>query len=154
MSTNHPRGHRKRGVHRSRSRIRSTKRSRERCSDSSPPATPPDHVSTIDVRSLERSLQGLEFGDTPSRKPKWKKGFVKGKVLFRSDDEARCSTRELPNWTHGELRSLTSFLMLFTDGKVFVSHKNMRFWSEAGKFIQREENTGYCRSGMIFTLLA
>ena len=71
------------------------------------------------------------------------------KRLFNTKEESQHprSTRELPNWTDAELRCLTLFLVLHTDGKTWVAHKNFRFWDQAGVFIQQLLHTAYCRSG-------
>ena len=51
------------------------------------------------------------------------------------------------NWTEDELRHLMSFLMLHTDGKSWVSHKDYKFWDSAGEFIQQLLLTSHCCSG-------
>jgi len=70
----------------------------------------------------------------------------KGRVLFPVDPEP-----EKHNWIEKEVYALVLFLMLHTDGKSWVVHKEMKFWTDAGIFVQRYSGTAHCRSGKDYT---
>ncbi len=55
----------------------------------------------------------------------------------------------LPTWADEEISSLVNFIMLFTDGKQWPTHKNSSFWQEAGIYIQQEARMPYCRPGIL-----
>jgi hypothetical protein len=74
---------------------------------------------------------------------------VEGKVLFGSVSEAINTTSRLPNWTKEEVKCLIDFLLLHTDGKSWVAHKDTAFWDEAGIFIQQQATMPYRRSGKL-----
>jgi len=38
--------------------------------------------------------------------------------------------------------------MLHTDGKSWVAHKDDKFWSQAGIFIQQQLKISHCRTGV------
>ena len=50
-------------------------------------------------------------------------------------------------WSDNELYSLILFMMLLTDGKTWMAHKNDKFWKDAGKFVQQQSSTSHCRTG-------
>lgn len=65
---------------------------------------------------------------------------AKGNILFyRKQDNV--------NWLDDESYSLILFMMLFTDGKTWVAHKNEKFWKDAGKFLQQRSHTSHCHTG-------
>ena len=118
------------------------------------PSTPTELVSSVDVDNLTAAVGGLLLTDTPKSRPGLtsKLGIIGKRVerhiLF---DSKGYSTKEQPlNWSDEELRLLTSFLMLYTDGKAWVAHKDSRFWDRAGQFIQQQLHTAHCRSGMMY----
>jgi len=114
------------------------------------PSTPTELASSTDFDKLSAAVGGLLLTDTPKSRPGPKLGItgkrMEGKVLFPDKGP---STKELPNWSDEELRMLTCFLMLYTDGKTWVAHKDNRFWDRAGVFIQQQLHTPHCRSGMM-----
>ena len=65
---------------------------------------------------------------------------AKGKVLFYKKQDNVI-------WLDDELYSLIPFMMLFTDGKAWVAHKNSKFWEVARKFVQQRSCTAHCRTG-------
>ena len=62
--------------------------------------------------------------------------------------EPRPASR-LPNWVEEEVKCLIDFLLLYTDGKSWVSHKDAAFWNQAGIYIQQQAKMPYCRSGKL-----
>ena len=68
---------------------------------------------------------------------------MKGKILFPPVSEV-ASTK----WGDEELQTATSFLMLHTDGKLWVAHKDDKFWSQAGVFMQQQLKTSHCHTGV------
>ena len=116
-------------------------------------STTPGRESAVNIEELTASVQSLGLVDTPksSRKGRGVREKLKGRVLFEKELCKLRGTRELPNWTDEELGALTSFLMLYTDGKSRVSHKDWRFWDQAGLFIQQQLKTSHCRSGKIYS---
>ena len=78
--------------------------------------------------------------DTPKSRPGPKVGItgkkVKGKILFQSE-----GPKDQPKWSDEELRMLTCFIMLYTDGKAWVAHKDSQFWDQVGLFIQQQLHT-------------
>ena len=113
-----------------------------------PPATPRESVSTVELGGLSAALSRLGLGDTPKRTRKGKR--VESKVLFPVE---KIETPEHIVWSEAELQTLTSFLMIYTDGKSWVGHKDDRFWRRTGVFLQQSLHTTHCRSGMCVTLI-
>ena len=54
------------------------------------------------------------------------RGRVKGKVLFPATKESN----EQVKWSQEEFKALISFLMLYTDGKSWIAHKDSKFWDQ------------------------
>jgi len=52
-------------------------------------------------------------------------------------------------WSDKELLSLVQFLMLFTDWKTWVAHKDKKFWDDAGIFIHQQSHTCHCCTGKL-----
>ena len=52
-------------------------------------------------------------------------------------------------WSDKELLFLVQFLMLFTDGKTWVAHKEKKFWDDAGSFIHQQSHTCHCCTGKL-----
>ena len=114
------------------------------------PSTPTDGVSCVDVEKLSTAVGGLLLEDTPKSRPRPTPGIagkgLGGKILFSS--EGHGTKDQHITWSDGELKALTCFLLLYTDGKSWVAHKESRFWDRAGIFIQQQLHTSHCRSGM------
>ena len=62
--------------------------------------------------------------------------------------EPRTASR-LPDWVEEEVKCLIDFLLLYTDGKSWVSHKDAAIWNLAGIYIQQQAQMPYCRSGKL-----
>lgn len=90
---------------------------------------------TRSVQEVTDGLTSLNI-DTPCTKKSSAasklQGRVKGKVLFPP-----ASQSQITKWSDEELQALTTFLMLYTDGKSWVAHKDDKFWNQAGVFIQQ-----------------
>ncbi len=115
-------------------------------------ATPPDKMGTVSVQEVSGAMSGLALVDTPksSRSHRKKRGKkfrqgMEGRVLFGYEEP---KTQKQPVWSDEEVLSLLGFLMIFTDGKSWVAHKDVQFWNQAGAYIQHEVKTPYIRSGM------
>lgn len=97
--------------------------------------TPPPDPSV--VSSLPKHRHQRQ--ETASYSPRsHKKGKLRGKRLFEANKPL-----QPPEWTQEEHRQLAEFLLLYTDGKTWVQHKDMRFWGAAGEFIQHCLQTLY-----------
>ena len=46
-------------------------------------------------------------------------------------------------WSNKEFKELISFLILYTDGKSWMAHKDSKFWDQAGIFIQQQLKTNH-----------
>ena len=66
--------------------------------------------------------------------------------VYSGNSTKKKQPRSIPPWTE-LVKLLTEFIMLYTDGEKWVSHKNMKFWDQAGKYMQQFLNTFYVRSG-------
>ena len=83
----------------------------------------------VDVEALTACIGSVQVKDTPkSRRPhcRGSRRIYRGKALFHAEDEETMQVFRTEksgnivrnaNWTEDELRHLTSFLMLHTDGK-------------------------------------
>ena len=111
------------------------------------PSTPPERISSAEFDNLSAAVDGLILTDTPKSRPGPKVGVtgkrLKCKILFPSE-----GPKDQPKWSDEELRMLTCFIMLYTDGKAWVAHKDSRFWDQVGLFIQQQLHTSHRRSGM------
>ena len=111
------------------------------------PFTPPSGQSNVDVSSSTLKLEQLSIPDTPkSRRAKGrsKYGDTPRVKLHFGESQPRPS---MSAWTDHKLAALVEFVMLFTDGKSWVAHKDDRFWKEAGLFVQRKVQSVHCRTG-------
>ena len=102
-------------------------------------------VSTISLQETPKSRkQGLrrQKSDCPK------------KILFSGQDQRhQTKPNKHPYWTDAETSGLVQFLMLHTNGKHWVRHKNDRFWNQASVFIQLL-GTSYKRSGKNYFYMA
>ena len=55
-------------------------------------------------------------------------------------------------WTDDEVYALVLFTMLYTDGKQWVTHKDTKFWNDAGIFVQQHSGSSHCRTGNAYCL--
>ena len=115
-------------------------------------STPTRFTSIIDVTETVNALNELHLLDSPktthvakSSQSRLRAGS-KGRTLFQVEPEKS----EKVKWMDKEIYALVLFLMLYTDGKSWVVHKDMKFWSDAGIFVQRYSNTSHCRTGKIY----
>ena len=112
--------------------------------------TPEQKSTTIDLEEISMTLSSLSTSggmETPrSRHQGQTRGRAtsRGKVLFTAEKPAKRKRNELPEWSKEELRLSTSSLLQVTAGDRWVAHK---FWNKAGRFIQKQLHTSYCRSG-------
>lgn len=107
------------------------------------PRTPEGGRSEIDVqrfRSMQIGVASQPAMESPLSATKSKK--VK-RNLFPKEIKSH------DPWSVEETKSLVLFIMLYSDGKAWMTHKDFNFWNEAGGFIQRRVHTPYKRSGII-----
>lgn len=95
--------------------------------------TPEKKVAEVDVDFVRKSVPGIGAFTTRGARTK-RKLFLRNK-------------QSLPPWTQEETESLVLFLMLHTDSKTWATHKNFRFWDEAGSFVQLKVHSPHLRSG-------
>ena len=60
---------------------------------------------------------------------------------------SRLSDRTLVSWGDSELKFLTEFILFHCPGDKWPTHKNMRFWNEAGQYIKRRTEAVNLRLG-------
>ena len=68
---------------------------------------------------------------------------------YEASEQFHAAKSKPTMWSEAELKQLTLFLLLHTDGKTWISHKNYKFWDSAGEFIQQILHTSHCRSGKL-----
>ena len=106
--------------------------------------TPPPSEPRVGPESRIRGLQQHPGRASPSYSPRsHRKGQLTAKKLFQQ----QAKKVQSPEWTDEEHKQLLEFMLLYTDGKTWVMHKEMRFWEAAGKFIQQRLQTVNRRSG-------
>jgi len=110
----------------------------------------------LDVTETLNALSELQLLDSPKTtqaagpsQSRLRTGS-KGRVLFPADSHTETEKPENIKWIDKEMYALVLFLMLHTDGKSWVVHKDMKFWIDAGIFIQRYSGTSHCRTGKTF----
>lgn len=101
--------------------------------------TPPSGEATVNIDNISDTFSRLEV--TPTSR---------SKRIFLSQLTSRT---EWQYWIKAEIQSLLNYLMLYTDGSFWVGHKHSKFWGEAGKFIQSQNQTFHCRSGINVTCI-
>ena len=100
------------------------------------PTTPKESVAP-DVQTLSQ-IANLSLEATPKVKKK-----SRPRILFESRRESADNGNSLDahvdqvQWSEKELQLFTTFILLYTDGKTWVAHKNVKFWKKAGVFIQQ-----------------
>ncbi len=94
-----------------------------------------DELTVIDMASTKSILL-----DTS----KLNRNILPRKNLYK---QYKRQTQVVPKWTELELKLLTEFIMLYTDGRRWPLHKNMAFWNNAGEYMQQFLHTSYVRSG-------
>jgi len=112
-------------------------------------STPEKLQCTVNIHESIDQLNKLHLVESPkSRVEQVSHGksrrniATKGRVLFPKKHETVA-------WSNKEILSLIQFLMLFTDGKTWVAHKDMKFWDDAGIFINQQSHTHHCRTGKL-----
>lgn len=120
-----------------------------------PPSTPP---TSMDIGDLAISMSTL-LQETPksSRMTSRRRNAPRKDLLPRFHEQASQSpgvttsgpSAPLPKWTEAELKCLTEFIMLYTEGTTWISHKNMNFWNQAAVYIQQLLQTFHRRTGII-----
>ena len=107
------------------------------------PSTPVDSADEAQVTAAAAKCSLLE---TPKSR-----GRILGSINYpprrKLHDVYKKQTLSIPPWTELELKLLTEFIMLYTDGEKWMFHKNMKFWDQAGKYMQQFLYTFYVRSG-------
>lgn len=112
---------------------------------STPPTPPSKRIAafstpTMSTVDLTETLSTIEF--TPKRSKK--KCNLRKKLQFSKSPRVQV----MPAWKENEFKHLVQYLMLYTDGKSWISdYSNNAFWTNAGKFIQSQVHSFYCRSG-------
>ncbi len=106
------------------------------------PRTPVAGSSEVDVEGLRR-MQISVVGDPVVETPR-SSGVRTSRVRRKLFEKAKKT--QYP-WSTEEMKSLISFVMLYSDGQSWMTHKDCRFWGEAGSFIQSRVYTPYKRSG-------
>jgi len=121
--------------------------SNERAFDHGDQSTPERLTSVISVQEVSNKFSKLLLLDSPKSRLDPCHGLrsrlntaSKGKVLFPKKNENL-------RWSDREEYALVLFLLLFTDGQTWVAHKDKKFWTDAGEFIQRYTRTPNCRTG-------
>lgn len=120
-----------------------------------PPSTPP---TSMDIGDLATSMSTLLQETPKSSRRSCRINAPRKNLLPRFHEQASQSpmvTEEqtsgpsapLPKWTEAELKCLTEFIMLYTEGKKWISHKNMNFWNQAAVYIQQLLQTFHRRTG-------
>ena len=110
--------------------------------------TPKEGVSLVSVEELTASFiemhgvcQTPTFEKSASRYTSRLPSGAKGRVLFPRQEQVNMK------WLDKEFYALTLFLMFHTDGKNWVTHKNKKFWEDAGTFVQQHSQSIHCRTG-------
>ena len=110
--------------------------------------TPKQGVSLVSVEELTLSFSEMRGAcQTPTLKRSASKptsrlpSGAKGKVLFPRQEQMNAK------WLNKEVYALTIFLMLHTDGKSWVTHKDKKFWEDAGSFVQLHSQSVHRRTG-------
>lgn len=104
-------------------------------------STPPN------VDSVVQSLSKLSV--TPKRaqtqEPKSRR-----RLVYTVEDQLSPKNKlAMPAWSEEEYTHLVEYLMLYTDGKSWISeYQNFPFWNGAGKFVQSRVHSVHCRSGI------
>ena len=97
----------------------------------------------MNLEDVTNSLKELTVGvSSPSRSSRV--GKLKGKTLEFIDSPGVGGP--VPTWTDQETESLVRFILMYSDGHAWPSHKDTKFWNDAADFI-KEANTLYTRSG-------
>ena len=137
-------------------------------------ATPREKRLPVDVESLTTALSRMcgskvAVGSTPRSTSSGRRGRLRAKrALFPDRDSesvpvetARPSaaqldskSQRLPVWSETEKQALVNFLLLYTDGCSWSSRAgkgDIRFWENAGAYVQKVVDSEYRRTGGIYT---
>jgi len=98
--------------------------------------TPEGLISAVCTQEATSALNKLQILDSPKsrvtcsdNRSRLNTEEAKPRVLF-------CKKQENVSWSDEESYCLVQFVMSSTDGKIWVAHKDQKFWSDAGEFIQ------------------
>jgi len=97
--------------------------------------TPRPEPSLVSRPTTRRQTQETAMSASYSPRSHRKGIRVQSKKLFEATKPVQS-----PEWTQ-ELKQLVEFMLLYTDGKTWAQHKDMRFWGAAGEFIQQSLQT-------------
>ena len=106
--------------------------------------TPKESVSFVNVEDLTSAfnkMSGLCVTPKPERSASRLRNEARGRVLFPKQEQVK--TR----WLEKEDYALTLFLLFHTDGRTWVSHRDEKFWCDAGIFVQHHSQSAHCRTG-------
>ena len=131
--------------------------------DHSPPSldmascrTPVEGLALVELDPDLLKLKGLHIseenlvseGSHPTMQSKIDDNKVRRKLFVRPE-EVKPEAKAQSVWTQEEIKSLVLFVALHCDGHTWMTHKDFRFWDEAGAFIQLHLHTPLKRSGGI-----
>ena len=107
------------------------------------PSTPVDSADEVQVTAAAAKCSLLE---TPKSR-----GRILGSINYpprrKLHDVYKKQTLSVPPWTELELKLLTEFIHRYTTVDDGEKWKNMKFWDQAGKYMQQFLYTFYVRSG-------
>ena len=93
-----------------------------------------------------------ELKRTPFRQKMQDENFSRPRVLSQCFVSPKQGPDKQEKWSDDELRALVEFVLFYSDGITWPSHKREEFWNSASEFVLTRAASGVCRSGKHYTI--
>ena len=114
------------------------------------PYTPEQSNCPVDFTETANAFSEMHLTDSPRTTYSARSGCTQSRLREGAIGRALFPVEvDKTKWVDKEVYALILFLMLYTDGKCWVAHKDMKFWNDAGIFVQKYSGTLHCRTGKI-----
>jgi len=112
--------------------------------------TPEQLICAIDPTKVANAFGEIHLTDSPKTTYSVRSGCIQsrlrtgttGRTLFPIEEDK-------VKWMDKEVYALVLFLMLHSNGKCWMAHKDTKFWVDADIFVQKYSGTSHCRTGKI-----
>ena len=88
-----------------------------------------------------------ELKRIPFRQRVQNENFPRPRCLSQSFVPPTQGSDKQEKWSDAELRALVEFVLFYSEGIKWPSHKREDFWNSAGEFVQTKAGSSVCRSG-------
>ena len=112
--------------------------------------TPPHGVAEVNVDNVSVKTKFLDAQSEVVTTPKSRGRSLlrRRRILFSYEQRSTFDSAITPPWSTSELLGLVIYLVEHGHASTWPRQMSRNFWDEAGKFVQSQVKSAYCRSGM------